>query len=109
MGLVLLLHVQADVVIFILVLIEDKRIKSSAGQLETNRIAHRGIIGEQQIDGKSWVCKVDRKSARRFYYAIEDKVAQWDQPVGWDQRVIVATGEDCAKAEEVPSRIEWNE
>ena len=41
------------------------------------------LVGKQLLAGKNWVCKVDGKSGKPFFFNIEDRVPQWEPPERW--------------------------
>ena len=41
------------------------------------------MAGRQLINGLDWVCKIDRKSGRPYYFALSERVPKWQAPEGW--------------------------
>ena len=48
------------------------------------------VPSQQLINGKLWICKVDKKRNKPYYFEKELKKAQWETPAGWVDETVTA-------------------
>lgn len=59
---------------------EAPPLKASArsSAMQPNKTAGRKVI-----NGLDWICKIDRKSGRPYYFTLSERIPKWQAPEGW--------------------------